>query len=179
MAKNVKIVCITGFPCSGKTTASKFFNKKGFRLIEIGSIARNLAKKQKEEVLDFSIKIRKRYGKGAYGKFVADIIKKYMQKNERLFVISGVRSYEEVKKFNNLGKVFIIFITAPAELRWKRCKKRKRMQDFSFQNFKRRERVEGKFGLNEIINKSDFIVSNSSTKKELLKNLKEVLSKIK
>lgn len=169
------IILITGLPGSGKSSVARILKEKGFEMIEMGNIARALAKKEGMQVDEFSKLVRKKYGKEFYAKKVIELIKK--KKGKKNFVISGLRSLEELnelKKFDKNAK--LIAVTAPKEIRLKRLLKRKRKTQAEIEA---RDKKELKFGMGKLIKNADFVIANTSTKEELKKNVLILLKKIK
>ena len=166
------LILITGLPGSGKTTVAKIFKEKGFEVIEMGNIARALAKKQKISVDEFAKFARKKYGRNFFAKKVVELIKK-RKKEKRNFVISGLRNLEELQEFKKLDKnAKLIAVTAPKELRMKRLLERKRKTQ---KEIEARDKKEIALGIGKLIKNADFVIANTSTKKELEKDVEEIL----
>jgi dephospho-CoA kinase len=166
------LILITGLPGSGKTTVAKIFKEKGFEVIEMGNIARALAKKQKISVDEFAKLARKKYGRNFFAKKVVELIKK-RKKEKRNFVISGLRNLEELQEFKKLDKnAKLIAVTAPKELRMKRLLARKRKTQ---KEIEARDKKEIALGMLKLMKNADFVIANTSTKKELEKDVEEIL----
>jgi dephospho-CoA kinase len=161
-------------PGSGKSTFAKILKEEGFKVIEMGNIARALAKKEKMNVDEFSRMVRKKYGKAFYAKRVAELVKKSKRRN---LAISGLRSLEELEELRKLDKkAKLIAIVAPKELRYKRLSKRKRKTQ---KEIEARDKKEIAFGMGKLIKNADFIIANTSTKEELKKNTIALLKYLK
>ena len=170
------LVLITGLPGAGKSTVAKIFKKKGFEMIEMGNIARALAKKQKKSVDEFAKFARKKYGKNFFATKVVELIKK-RKKKKRKFVISGLRNLEELQEFKKLDKnAKLIAVTAPKELRMKRLLERKRKTQ---KDIEARDKKEIALGIGKLIKNADFVIANTSTKKELEKDVEEILKALR
>ena len=172
------LVLITGLPGSGKSTVAKIFKQKSFEMIEMGNIARAIAKKQKMSVDEFSKIARRKYGKDFFAKKVVELIEKRKKRNKKKnFVISGLRNLEELEEFKKLDKnAKLIAVTAPKELRIKRLLRRKRKTQ---KEIEARDKKEIALGMLKLIKNADFVLANTSTKEELRKNVEEILKALR
>jgi len=172
------LILITGLPGSGKTVVARILKQKGFEMIEMGNIARVLAKNQKMSVDEFAKFARKKYGKNFFAKKVVELIEKRKKRNKKKnFVISGLRNLEELEEFRKLDKnAKLIAVTAPKELRMKRLLRRKRKTQKEIQA---RDKKEIALGMLKLIKNADFVIANTSTKKELRKNVEEILKALR
>jgi len=170
------LILITGLPGSGKTVVARILKQKGFEMIEMGNIARVLAKNQKMSVDEFAKFARKKYGKNFFAKKVVEIIKKKKKKKKK-FVISGLRNLEELEEFRKFDKnAKLIAVTAPKELRMKRLLKRKRKTQ---KEIEARDKKEIALGVTKLMENADFVLANTSTKGELRKNVEEILKALR
>lgn len=104
-----KILAVVGMPGSGKTEATLFLEKKGFRRIRFGDVAIdgikkcNLKVNEKNEKL-VRERLRREHGMDAFVKLNLQKISNALKKSS--VVIDGLYSYEEYillkKKFSNL-----------------------------------------------------------------------------
>ena len=125
-----KLVCITGLTGSGKSTASDFFVKKGYKSVRFGQpvldevIKRGLQPIEENE-RPIREELRKKYGMAAMAKLNLPTFKKFLKKGNVLG--DGLYSFEEYKLLQKeFGKKFItIAVYAPPELRYKRLAERK------------------------------------------------------
>ena len=169
-------------PGSGKSSAAKHLAKRGFEAIEMGDIVRERAinegiKITNTSLREYALSIRKKFGKEIVARLTIQKVKK-VKKN---VVIVGIRSKKEIDYFRSkLGNFYVIALTAPQEVRYKRLKERGREDDIkTLKEFKYREEKERKYGIESAIRNADFIISNTSSLNELKKNIDAVLTYIK
>jgi dephospho-CoA kinase len=104
-----------------------------------------------------------------------------MSKTEKIILIDGIRSYEEVELFKKeFGDDFILIaIVAPLKIRFERLRKRGKEWDMkTIEELKWRDKVELGWGTKKSISLSDFVIDNTGTLEDLHKKIDEVLSKI-
>ena len=166
----MNIISFVGMPGSGKSEASKIALDMNIPVISMGDIIREEAKKMNinqkycGKIADY---LRKSEGKNAIAKrCVPYIILKIINENKKFFVIDGIRSIDELNYFEELFncKIIIIFIDSNIENRFKRILSRKREDDFLVINdLKKRDDLELKWGIFDIIKKSHIIIKNNTT----------------
>jgi dephospho-CoA kinase len=123
-SKTPKIIGITGPFGSGKTTASTFFEKKGYKVIVLSSFLEEEAKKRKlmvtRKVLqDLGNEWRTLYGHGVLMENALRSAKK-----EQKLVIDGIRNLGEVEVLKK-KKGVLLAIIADRKVRYRRLKKLK------------------------------------------------------
>ena len=173
--------------------AAEMLKDRGFTVIELGDIWRELLKKNHISRFDpmgtreFTRKIRQRYGKDVYARYALRKIGKGMDH----VAIMGVRStYEMDYLKKRLKNICIIALLAPMKMRYGRLKARGKPEDpKSYKAFKwldTRERrgfmkakSEEKHGVMHIINDADYVIANTSTVGKFEDNLDKVVKKIK
>jgi len=174
----MKIICITGMPLSGKTTASMFLKEIGFHVISMGDVVRKLYFNEKsyaKKLEDFIVEKRNEMGKDYFARMCEEEIKK----SNNITVIDGVRSIEEAEYFSKIGKVSLIAIHASPTTRFKRALERKREDDpIDFNEFKKRDMRELSFGLGNLISLSDYMIVNEYDKKYLKDNVLKIAERI-
>lgn len=123
-----KMVAIVGMCGSGKSIASEYYEKRGYKKVYFGGVT---MKKLKEEGLEITPdnerimreKLRKDYGMGAYALLLLDEIS-YLRESSNV-VLDGLYSWDELKilkeKFNDLK---IVSIVVDKEIRYSRLKER-------------------------------------------------------
>ena len=187
------VVTVVGLPASGKSMAAEMLKKKGFEVIELGDIWRELLKKNHISRFDpigtreFTRKIRQRYGKDVYARHAL----RKVRKGENHVAIMGLRStYEMDYLKKHLKNIYVIALLAPMKMRYGRLKARGKPEDpKSYKTFKwldTRERrgfmkakSEEKHGVMHIINDADYVIANTSTVGKFEDNVEKVVKKIK
>ena len=113
------------------------------------------------------------------------IVKAFEQdlKNETadIVIIDGIRYWNEVELLRKFEPNILIYVTAPAEARYERCKSRgeKGESSISFEEFTQNENRETERFVSEIGEKADHKLENTGTLEELLQKLDSIVSSIK
>ena len=193
MARSRIVVTVVGLPGSGKSMAAEMLKKKGFEVIELGDIWRELLKKNHISRFDpigtreFTRRIRQRFGKDVYARYAF----RKVQKKRALVAIMGIRStYEMDYLKKHLKNVYIIALLAPMRMRYGRLKARgkpedpKDLKDFKWLDTREKRgfmkaRSEEKHGVMHIIKGADYVIANTSTVSKLESNISKVVNKIK
>ncbi len=193
MVDNRIVVTVVGLPGSGKSMAADMLKTRGFEVIELGDIWRELLKKNHISRFDpkgtreFTRRIRQRYGKDVYARYAL----KKVRKKRHLVAIMGVRStYEMDYLKKHLKNVYIIALLAPINMRYARLKSRgkpedpKTFKDFKWLNTREKRGFmkapsEEKHGVMHIIKDADYVIANTATVSRLEENLMKVVKKIK
>ena len=175
------VIGITGMACSGKSLAAQYLVRKGFEKVEMGDIIREEMKKKKiritnKSIRGFSLLLRKKFGNDV----VARLTLRELRKKNGNIVISGLRGIGEIEYFRKrLKHFYVIALTAPKSLRYKRLKARGRDDDpKNIKEFEFREAKEKRYGIEGAIRNADFIISNTASVKQLKKNLDFLLNYI-
>ncbi len=97
--------------------------------------------------------------------------------NSEILVIDGIRYWNEVELLRKFNRSVLIYITAPAKIRYERCKSRgeKGESSISFEEFKQNENRKTERYVAEIGKKAEFRIENSGTLKELLQEVDSVM----
>lgn len=172
----MKILCITGMPCAGKTTAIEILSNK-FPVVSMGDAVRNELKEKSihKEIREYSTELRKK-DKGYVAKICMPELRK-IAKFSKICVVDGVRNYEEVKEFRKFYEVVLIAIHASPKKRYERFINRKRPDDnINYEGFIKRDIVELNWGLGNVIALSDVIISNEGNDLEKFKE--DLIAKI-
>ncbi|MFX1279995.1 MAG: AAA family ATPase [Promethearchaeota archaeon] len=178
----MKVITIglIGLPGSGKTTAIDAIKDLG-TVLSMGDVVRNEAKKREFSLNDENLgniakELREKYGPGIIAERCVEIIK---HKKERVIIVDGVRSFAEVKVFRKYWKFPIIAIVVSEKNRFKWLFERGRSDDpRTIDDLKERDSREIQFGLNEVIEKADFIIENCSSIEDLKEKTRSVVLEI-
>ena len=159
---------LTGKNGSGKGEMAKFLVERGFHYRSLSDVVREETKKRRkpitrENLIAVGNDLRERYGAGV----LAERLLKDLQIDHH-YVIDSVRHPAEVQALRSRKGFVLVSVTAPAKVRFRRIKSRKRESDpSSFREFLRLERVESKSKissdqqLNRAIQQADYTVVNS------------------
>lgn len=176
------IICITGFPGSGKSDAAKILAANGYKRYELSSVVWDLMSKAAmertpENVKNFATMIRNKYGREVVAKL---LFKKIKSLHNSRIVVVGLRSKSELNYIRKRAKTITIALVAPPKIRFARILKRHRPGDPKTlsQFIKNRDNVELKWGINSVINSADYIIANTRTESDLRKEVNEVLELI-
>ncbi len=98
------ILVITGMPYSGKTEAANVAAERGIKVINMGDVVREEARKRgleetRETLEKLMRELRKTMGMGAVAKLCCERI----SEEDKLVVIDGARNLEEIGEFNKKG----------------------------------------------------------------------------
>lgn len=179
------ILGLTGENCSGKTTVAEYLNKKGFYYLSLSDVIREEVVKEvkpitRENLINKGNEMRKKSGEGILAKLA---IKK-MEKGKN-YVVDSIRNPSEVEELKKLRNFYLIYINAPADVRFERIKRRGREEDpQTFEEFLKLERIEeeNKEGYRQQIKKTskmaDFTILNDSSIERLQESVDGILRKV-
>ena len=172
-AENEKfIVCFTGMPGAGKSTAAKASVNLGFEIVNMGDGVREETARRGLPLTDKNVgtvmmELRQRDGMGSVAMLV---LPKIQSAKSRLVAVDGVRNIEEVEVFRKAGKVKILAIHAAPSVRFNFLSTRKREDaPTSDDLFRARDQRELGVGIGNVIALADEIISNDCITIEQLK----------
>lgn len=120
-----KIVAVVGMCGSGKSIASEYFEKIGFKKIYFGGVTLDKLKESGLEVNEKNEKymrehLRKEYGMGAYAKLLLPKIEEY-SKDENV-ILDGLYSWDELKILKDEFKdnLVVLAIVVDKKIRYDR-----------------------------------------------------------
>ncbi len=115
-----------------------------------------------------------------------DVIVKAFEQDLRdedsdVIIIDGIRYRNEVELLRKFKPSVLIYVTAPVEARYERCKSRgeKGESSISLEKFTQNESRETERFVPEIGEKADFKLENTGTLEELLQKVDEIISSLK
>jgi len=176
------IIGLVGEKLAGKDTATNYLTEKfgAFHtrfthiLDEILS-ALNLPISRRNEI-DLGLGLRNIFGNKVLG---SAVIKRALSSNKDLIVINGIRM-DEMEDIKKMGAK-IIYITAPAEIRFQRYQNRHEKADdgqMDFQKFQEQEKEATEVGIPALGEKADFRIDNVGTLDELYKKIDEIIKNL-
>lgn len=139
------IIGLTGENCSGKGTVAEYLKSKGFYYLSLSDVIREeLAAEGKditrENLIEKGNELRGSFGPAALAKKTIEKLEK-----DRNYVIDSIRNAAEAKEVKAQQNAFLIYVTAPAEVRFERMKARGRENDpQTLEAFKKIEELEMK-----------------------------------
>ena len=134
------IIGITGAFGSGKSTASSFFEKKGFTKIVLSSFLEIEAKKRgikkisRKILQDIGNEWREKYGSGILAKKANQLLK---QKNTQRIVVDGIRNLGEIEEFKKNKNFVLVAIVANRKIRFERLRSLKRREELTWDIFEK------------------------------------------
>jgi dephospho-CoA kinase len=181
----MKIIAITGMPCSGKGEAADYLKGEGVNVMMMSdSVRKEMEGKgietNNKNFREYATGLRKEKGMDVVAKMCLPYIRELYGKLEVL-IIDGVRSNDEAKLFKKeLSNDFVLVaIFAPPKLRYERTLKRGKPSDGkTWEEFAWRDEVEMGWGLGNVIALADYTIDNSGSMEELHKKIDALLSKI-
>jgi dephospho-CoA kinase len=167
------IICFTGMPGAGKSTAANAAKEIGFEVMNMGDGVREETKKRGLSLSDKNVgnvmmDIRRLHGMGAVAKIS---LPKIVSTKNQLIAMDGVRNMEEVHIFRENRSVKIIAIHASPEIRFKHLRNRSRADvPESWNRFVIRDEREISVGIGSVIALADEIVINNNISIDILKD---------
>ena len=180
----MKIIAFTGMPFSGKTEAVKVAKNLNIEIIRMGDLVWEEVTKRGLKFNDENVgfvanQMRNDFGKNIWAIKTIERIKLFQ--NKKKIVIDGIRSCEELDYFKKkLGKDFLLIsINVPDNLRHKRGLKRNRKDDSNnIEKIKERDKREINWGIKNVQNCADIIVTNNKDLEDLKNKITGILNKI-
>jgi dephospho-CoA kinase len=177
------VVCITGMPGAGKSTASEISVSMGFEVFRMGDDVRMEAERRKlvptdENLGVVMLQLRQAGGPAA----VAHLCKERIEREAKssFVLIDGIRNVNEFLEFKKLGKAVLVTIHASPERRYKFLQARGRSDSpNSFQTFESRDRRELSVGIGESIALADEVIINNGSVEDLKKDVATLLGNLK
>ncbi len=185
-----KVIGLTGFNGSGKTTVAKIIQeKKKAKYFSLSDEIREECKKEgieinRENLIRVGNELRKEYGGGILAKRTVEKIWKSATSE---IVVDSIRTPIEVEILKGeLGEKFVLIaVEAEQKARYEREKKRGREGGVkNFEEFKKHEEEESKGGMGEkaqaipdTIELADIVIKNNGSLEELNKKIGKILEK--
>jgi len=157
-----RLILVTGMTGSGKTTLCGIMRESGLRLVTMGDVIRELARRQGVEATPENLgrlatEIRAE-GADAVAVRCIEMLRKMP---EDLTVVDGIRSLAEIDAFKNSFDVVLVAVHASPLSRFKRLTKRGRSDDpVTWEEFRERDVRELGFGIGDAIAMADVMIIN-------------------
>jgi len=177
------VVCLTGMPGAGKSTAAEVAERMGFTVFRMGDDVRLEAEKRNIPPTDENlgaIMLQLRQAGGIVA--IAILCKKRIEKDQKskLVVIDGIRNVNEFLEFKKLGRAVLVSIHTTPESRFKFLQSRGRSDSpQSFQSFESRDRRELTVGIGEAIALADEVIVNLGSVTELKEKSSHLFKRLK
>ncbi len=156
---------ISGLPGAGKDLVSELAKKRGAKIVSMGDIIREEAKKRGESTGETASNLRAEFGQYIVSELTIKKIKQLQEEGfENSIIVEGIRSHHEVEMFKeNFDNFIILSIFANPSIRFERLKLRGREDDCQdYEGFKIRDERELGFGIGNVISLSDKMIINES-----------------
>ena len=175
------IICLTGMPGAGKTTAAEVAKELDFDTVNMGEGVREEAIRQgllltDKNVGSIMLELRRMNGMEAIAQLA---LPKILSSKKKVVVVDGVRNFEEIEVFKDVGKVKILVIHGSPEIRFEYLRGRRRKDaPKSRKPFETRDEREISIGIVRIIALADEVISNNGISiAELQEKTRKVLLK--
>ncbi|MBN2014769.1 MAG: AAA family ATPase [Candidatus Altiarchaeota archaeon] len=173
------VVGLSGKMGSGKTVVSRYLHKKyGAEQMRFSQILMDILERlhipsEREALQKLGHALRSLVGEDVIvNAFRADL----EAEKSRIIVVDGVRYPNEVDMLRSFGNNVLLYIDAPAEVRYRRCVERNEKGEgrVSFEKFLEAENRETERYLNEIAELSDYVVDNTGSVEELQQKVDKI-----
>ena len=184
---NVLIIGLTGLPGSGKSSFANVAKDRGYSIIVMGDAVRFEVQRRgltmsRLSVEEVQFSTRDELGSDIIGRLTLDRVKYAVLNGDNRILIDGFRGIDEVAIFKKAyPQLKLAAIHAPPEVRWARSISRRRPDDpQSFSECKRKDLVEYRVGIGEVIAISDYLIDRSlqGSRKVALKVYNEIINDI-
>ena len=169
MSKDTLIVGLTGMPGAGKTTVANYLSQKGFPLLVMGDVVREVAENDgleltSDNLAKLMLRLRKRNGPEAVAHLIVNKIKLMKKEDKQLSVVivDGIRSMAEVRLLRRIGSVKLLAIHGSTFTRYTHVRERGRSDvPSNLGEFDKRDKIELDVGISNAIALADETISNN------------------
>lgn len=178
-----KIIAFVGETGSGKDTICNIFktNLQSVLLLRFSdpltsALGLFFDKIKKEDQQWLASTLRDRFGEDI---LMMALEKRIKEAEEDVVVLNGMRVKEEFNFIKNIGGT-VVYVTAPAEIRWQRIKNRgeKGDDDAPFEKFLEIDQGRTEVQIKEIGKSADIVIDNSKTIEELKTKIEKIIKEI-
>lgn len=169
MSKDTLIVGLTGMPGAGKTTVANYLSQKGFPLLVMGDVVREVAENDgleltSDNLAKLMLRLRKKNGPEAVAHLIVNKIKLMKKEDKQLSVVivDGIRSMAEVRLLRRIGSVKLLAIHGSTFTRYTHVRERGRSDvPSNLGEFDKRDKIEMDVGISNAIALADETISNN------------------
>jgi dephospho-CoA kinase len=179
----MKVIGIVGMPGSGKSEAADVARSMGIPVIVMGDIVRKGVadsgrRINPESLRSTMIELRKKHGKGVIAQRCLPEIRSH--KSDSVLIVDGLRSLHEVEVFRQEFPDFtVVAIHSSPKTRYNRLQERQRKDDpNNWQAFCRRDRLELRIGIGDVIALADTVVPNEGEESEFRESIMRILAMV-
>lgn len=182
------IIGITGAFGSGKSTATKFFESKGYSQIVLSSFLEMEANKRgnvsitRKLLQDIGNELREKEGKGILAKKALLYVQEKQWKN---VIIDGIRNLGEIEELRKSGNFILVGIVADRNVRFARLQKMKGTDAMSQEIFTTLDYRDLGIGETEsglqvayCLAFADYFIENNNDEQMFIKRLSGLLKKV-
>ncbi|MCD6194943.1 AAA family ATPase [bacterium] len=175
------IIALVGPIASGKGTVAKYLeNKYGVKIFRFSQVLRDIlqriyVKESRENLQKLSALLRQNFGNDFLSYVVSQDVKKCRSK---AVVVDGVRRLDDLKNFDKKTNLKIVFIQAPAKLRFQRLIQRAENfgdQTKGFRDFLKDEKQEAEKEIALLKERADFLIKNNDSLKFLYSQIEAMV----
>jgi len=152
-------------PGAGKSTIANGLKSKGFHVINMGNVIRDIANTKNIFPTRHNLAIIMKEMRTKYGPaIIANLIKDKIVKSDlEIIIIDGIRSYNEVNSLKEIAPTKIISVHTSADKRYDLLNSRGRSDDPNCKEyFDERDKQEIEIGVSEAIALADESISNNN-----------------
>ncbi len=181
-------VCVTGMPGAGKSIVSEGI-AHGLKapLLIMGDVVREEARRRGvgsdlRSMMEFAKRLREELGPHAVAELTLRKARSPGLSKYKVLVIDGIRSLDEVRRFETEGRVIIVAVHASPRKRFERLARRGRPDDpKTWSDFRERDYRELSFGIGSVIALADIMVVNECDDASVIRSeaLKRVLEELR
>ncbi len=179
----MKLLCVVGNSGTGKSTFLKVASELGIASYDMSSVVYEKIKEEGKsmnvvEVVKFASSLREKFGQDIVARLLFDKIIKSNPASKELVVVSGLRQIEEYLFFkNNVERIILVGLRAEPRLRYERILKRKKESNpQSYEEFLKKDELEGKWGFSRLFNYCDIYIDNNSTLEKFENSIRNFLN---
>jgi len=175
------VVGLVGRIAAGKSIVSQHLVKKYgasyfmFSQILLDVLGRLGVPPTRENLQGLGVALRNTLGEDV----IVNALKHELQeKDPEIAVVDGIRYKNEVEMLRNFKENLLIYVEAPPELRYQRCRKRgeKGERNITYEEFLKAEEKETERYIDELGKGADHTLENTGTIEELIEKVDRIMS---